>query len=164
MYCSGVSSAAEDELAWENTLDKNTIAAYEDYNNGTTIGAHKDEAHLRIQNGLIYLGGKYAQENNVVEMENHLNKYLSTYPNGKDSGKAKQLMCDVYFKNAEQQSQTKQSYNQDEAVNFYQKASRVCNDKNDLNSKIKKSKLVSRNRTLFYLHSLDYTLHFGFVK
>ncbi len=127
---------AIDETAWEKAKKTNTIGSFEEYQAGKTIKTHDKEAESIIKRSLIYHGEKAANDNDFVNMESNLKKYISRYPFGEDVGKAKGIMCDAYYRTGIGYAKNKTSGGQTDALAYFEKAKQICVDKKDLAGQI----------------------------
>lgn len=117
---------AQDELAWKQTVNTNTIQAFENYIAGNTLKQHKNEAVATIQRALIYHGESYAREDNIGQMEYYLNKYLKEYASGADAGKAKSILCSTYYRNGQKLAGVKNAYSQEKAIGYFKNIRSLC--------------------------------------
>jgi hypothetical protein len=130
---------AEDEKAWKDAKEENSITSYKDYLQAKTNQKYATDAHRIIKNSLIYWGEKAAKEGNIATMENHLFDYINRYPNGEDVAKAKQLLCDAYQKEGRKNMKSRTYSGQDYALTYYSKAQKYCISNYSLNKDIKRA-------------------------
>jgi len=156
---------ALDEIAWHKAFDGYTVESFETYLGGNTLRNHYKEAHNNIKRKLVNFGEQYARNLDIENMEKFFNKYLSSYPNGDDVAKVKQIMCDTYYRKGNSDALTKTNYAQTEALKNFEKASKICSDKSDLNNKIKHANRLAirygRPDRFFYTYAYDANCKIG---
>lgn len=156
---------AVDEIAWAGASKTNTIVSYEAYLRGKTLKRHTKTAHGIIQRSLISFGESAAKSDDVTNMETYFNKYFSEYPRGDDTEKARQIMCDTYYRLASGKALEKNAYSQQQASELFSKASKLCVNKPDIAANIKKANSLAirfgRPDRTFYTYAYDSLANIG---
>ncbi|MDR0831027.1 MAG: hypothetical protein LBN95_13110 [Prevotellaceae bacterium] len=96
----------DDETAWQTAKKENYVESYEKYLTGSTLKNHRQEALALLEESYPRLAKKYAEEGNVEKMDNVVERYFKTFPNGAETDNLEKTMCEVYVKKGVDLSKT----------------------------------------------------------
>lgn len=114
---------AEDEEAWSNALEENTLASIESYLHGNTLKNNREEARQIMRNSLLKFGEEYAIAGEVDKMELYLGKLKKSYASGAaDLAYADDVMVRTYERMADGYSRSKSYSKLSDAADYYEKA------------------------------------------
>jgi hypothetical protein len=156
----GLIKTAEDEEAWQTAQKENSIDSYENYLSSNTIQKHSDEANQTLKEAYVYWGSKYAEDDDISNMELYFSKYKNKYPGGKEISKINSVMCQTYYRNGKSKSAEKYSSSQQTAIKYFELAQQYCPEnyqtlKSDLNKSYRLEKRYSRDDRTYFAYIYD---------
>lgn len=127
---------AEDEQAWANARQTNTIASYEAYVSGNTSRQYRDQAERIIRNSLLVHGTTHVSQNNLSGAEQNLLKLVRQYPQSSEAAEGRIQLCTLYTNLGDAQASIRTAVAQSNAIRHYQNALQMCQNTTNLDSKI----------------------------
>jgi len=117
---------AQDELAWQEATQQNTIEGFEAYVRGNTNRQHRAAAITIITNQLLLNGERAARDNNVERMEYFLKKCLIDYPDSPNAARSKALLCEKYYQWGKALALDRRESSQAQAITYFNNVKSLC--------------------------------------
>ena len=117
---------AEDESAWNMATTVNSVEKFQEYEKGTTLKKHLEEARQQIVVLLLLEGERAASRQQVSDMEKYFDQVINIYGNPQQIKKAKELKCIGLVNAARYYAGIKEYYAQNRASKYFTQASKNC--------------------------------------